>query len=125
MLERTASALALLMTLCVVGCTPTKRIETSATAQRQNSDQILVSVKLTRGDQVMAAPKVLCNTGESASVEMVSADEYLRVDMVAPPAGTHGPVKLTVNLERTGQPPIVDRLDVPVSDAEAPDHQTD
>jgi hypothetical protein len=99
---------------CLGGCTAPAAITSTVHVERAAPDQLLVSIRIQQGAEVLCAPKVLCQAGEPASVELIDADQTIHIE-IEPPL-PDGPDAVEVQIALSGAPlgPIVLRILVPV-----------
>lgn len=99
------------MLVFVSGCNSTPAMTSTATVERLEGNQFLVSIVVRRGPDTIATPKVLCLGGERATIELTDSRESLTID-VRPPAAGCGPVTINVRLVEPGRTPVTQRLEV-------------
>lgn len=69
----------------LAGCQSAPSMTSTATVQRMEGNQFMVSLDIQRDSETIASPKVLCIAGEDAIIELVNGDESLTIEVHPPP----------------------------------------
>ena len=95
-------------------CSAPDAISSMVQVERAGTNQYLVSVQIDRGEERVCAPRVLCEAGEQATVELVDAHGSIRIDIEPPAAEDDDAAAVRIAMTSGTQPTTIQRILVPV-----------
>ena len=105
-------------TLCLpiisisASCQHAPSMASTATVERLEGNQFMVSLDIQRGNKTIASPQVLCMAGQNATIELVDGQVLLTIEVHPPATGDGGPVHIDIRWIDEGLQALTQHIEV-------------